>query len=64
MAPFLWTGFNCVKVAGPLLTDSLFLPPSTQEDQVFNWSTSDGWKAEPTIEWLSVFELGTPGFGF
>ena len=35
-----------------------FLPLSSQEFQVLNWSTSAGWKAELTLQPASGSELG------
>ena len=40
-----------------------FLPLSSQEFLTFILSTSEGWKAESTLEPPSGFEHGTPGFG-
>ena len=39
-----------------------FLPVSSQKFQVLILSTSEGWKAESTLEPASGFEHGTPGF--
>ena len=38
-----------------------FLPFGSQEFQVLNWSTSEGWKAELTLRPSSSFEPRTPG---
>ena len=40
-----------------------FLPLSSQKFQVLIWSTSEGWKAESTLEPPSGFDHGTPGLG-
>ena len=40
-----------------------FLPLSLQEFLVLNWPTSEGWKAELTLEPPGSFEPGTPGLG-
>ena len=40
-----------------------FLPLSSQKFLVLILSTSEGWKAELTLEPLSGFEHGTPGLG-
>ena len=40
-----------------------FLPFSSQTFLVLILSTSEGWKAESTLELLSGFENGTPGLG-
>ena len=40
-----------------------FVPFSSQEFLVHNWSTSEGWKAELTLEQPSGFEPGTLGLG-
>ena len=40
-----------------------FLPLSSQEFLVLNWSTSDRWKVELNLEPSSDFEPGTPGLG-
>ena len=38
-----------------------FLPLSSQKFLVLIWSSSDGWKAESTLELPSAFVLETPG---
>ena len=40
-----------------------FLPFSSKEFIVLIWSSSEGWKAELTLEPTSGFEPGTPGLG-
>ena len=40
-----------------------FLPLSYKKLVVLIWSTSQGWKAESTLEPPSGFEHGTPGLG-
>ena len=40
-----------------------FLPLSSQKSLVLILSTSEGWKAESTLEPPSGFEHGTPGLG-
>ena len=40
-----------------------FLPLSSQKFLVFILLTSEGWKAESTLEPPSGFEHGTPGLG-
>ena len=40
-----------------------FLPFSSQKSLVLILSTSEGWKAESTLEPPSGFEHGTPGLG-
>ena len=40
-----------------------FLPLSSQKFLVLILSTSEGWKAESTLEPPSGFEHGTPGLG-
>ena len=50
--PFLWMGFNCLKEA------VYFLPFSSQKFLVLILSTSEGWKAESTLEPPSGFEHG------
>ena len=55
-------GFNCLKATEPLRGDGLLFTnqfPGFQEFLVLNWSTSEGWKAELTLEPPSGFELGT-----
>ena len=40
-----------------------FLPLSSRKFMVLILSTSEGWKAESTLESPSGFEHGTPGLG-
>ena len=40
-----------------------FLPLTSQKYLVLILSTSEGWKAESTLEPPSSFEHGTPGLG-
>ena len=54
MAPFLWMGFEEAVY---------FLPFTSQKFLVLILSTSEGWKAESTLEPPSGFEHGTPGLG-
>ena len=58
MAPFLWMGFN-----SHFEEAVYFLPFSSQKFLALILSTSEGWKAESTLEPLSGFEHGTPGLG-
>ena len=63
-APFLWMGFNCLKAIQSHYEETVyFLPLSSQKLLVLIWSTSEGWKAESTVEPPSGFEHGTLGLG-
>ena len=52
--------FNCINAAEPLRGDS---PLNLQEVLVLIWVTSEGWKAESTLEPPNGFEPWTPGIG-
>ena len=60
--PFLWMGFNCLKATATSKA-VYFLPLSPQKFLVLTLSTSEGWKAESTLEPPSGFEHGTSGLG-
>ena len=58
--------FNCLKAAEPLRGDSLLFAiqfPGFQEFLVLNWSTTEVWKTELTLEPPSDFKPGIPGLG-
>ena len=57
----LCTGLNCLKVTELLQADSLFFIISPQDVVVLIWSTSEGWKAESTLEPPCGFDPGTSG---
>ena len=59
MAPFLWMEFNCLKATATLRRQFTFY--HSQKFLVLILSTSEGWKAESTLEPPSGFEHGTPG---
>ena len=61
--PFIWIGFNCLKAWTTSRRQFTFLPLSFQKFLVLILSTSEGWKADPTLELHSGFEHGTPGLG-
>ena len=57
-------GFNCLKATEALRGDSFLFTiqfPGFQEFLVLSWSSSEGWKAELTLEPRSGFEPETPG---
>ena len=54
MAPFLWMGFNCLK-ATATLRSSLLFTIQFPEIPVLILLTSEGWKAESTLEPPSGF---------
>ena len=57
-------GFNFLKTTESLRRDSLLFTiqfPGFQEFLVLNWSTSERWKVELTLQPPSGFDLGTPG---
>ena len=59
-------GFNSLKAAEPIRENSLLFTiqfPGFNEFLVLNWSTSDGWKAELTLELPSGFVPGIPVLG-
>ena len=56
-------GFNCLKATEPLRGDSFLFTikfPGFQEFLVLNWSSSERWKTELTLELPSGFQSGTP----
>ena len=56
MAPFYGWGSTATRLV-------YFLPFSSQKFLVLILSTTEGWKAELTLEPPSGFEHGTPGLG-
>ena len=54
---------NCLKAQSHCEEAVYFLSLSHQKLLVLIWSSSEGWKAESTLEPPSGFEQGTPGFG-
>ena len=62
MAPFYGWGSTASRLE-PLRGGSLHLSPSSQKSLVLILSTSEGRKAESTLEPPSGFEHGTPGLG-
>ena len=63
MTPFYRWGSTASVLQSYYEETVYFLPFSSKEFLVFNWSTSEGWKAEITLEPPSGFELRTPGLG-
>ena len=61
--PFLWMGFKLPQGYSHFVEAVYFLPFSPQKFLVLILSTSEGWKAESTLEPPSGFEHGTPGLG-
>ena len=53
-------GFNWLRIAGSLQGDSLLFTTKSPEILGAIWSTTEGWKAEPTVQPSSGFEHGTP----
>ena len=49
-----------LKATEPLREIVFFLHFNSQEFQVLNWLTSEGWKAELILQTPSGFELRTP----
>ena len=62
MAPFYGSG-STASGYGHFEEAVYFLPLSSQKFLVLILSTSEGWKAESTLEPPSGFEYGTPGLG-
>ena len=62
MAPFYGWGSTASRLE-PLQEAVYFLPLSSQKFLVLILSTSEGCKAESTLEPPSSFEHGTPGLG-
>ena len=60
MAPFYVWGSTAPRLE-PLRESVYFLPLSSPKFLVLILSTSEGWKAESTLEQPSGFEQGTPG---
>ena len=52
--PFLSMGSTASRLQSHYEETVYFLPSSSQEFMVLNWSTSEGWKAELTLEPPSV----------
>ena len=63
MDPFYGRGSTASRLEA-LRGGSLLLPLSPQKFLVLILSTSEGWKAESTLEPPSGFEHGTPGLVF
>ena len=65
--PFLWMGLNCLNATETLEGGSLLFTtkfPESPGNRLIDFrSTSEGWKAESTLEPPSGFEYGTPGLG-
>ena len=59
--PFLWMGINCLKARATSRRQFTFYHLSPQKCLVLTLSTSEGWKAESTLEPLSGLEHGTHG---
>ena len=59
--PFLWMGINCLKARATSRRQFTFYHLSPQKCLVLTLSTSEGWKAELTLEPLSGLEHGTHG---
>ena len=56
MAPFYRWGSTASRLQSHYEETVYFLPPSSQKFLVFIWSTSEGWKAETTLEPPNGFE--------
>ena len=63
MAPFFMDGVQLSRGYSHFEGAVDFLPFSSQNFLVLILSTSEGWKAEPTLEPPSGFEHQTPGLG-
>ena len=62
MAPFYGWGSTASRLE-PLWGGSLLFTTEFPDILVLTLLTSEGWKAESTLELPSGFEHGTPGFG-
>ena len=63
MAPFNMDGIQLPQGYSHFKEAVYFLPFSSQKFLVLILSTSEGWKAESTLEPPSGFDHGTPGLG-
>ena len=63
MPPFYGWGSTVSRLQSHNKETVYFLSFSSQEFLVLSWSTSEGWKAELTLEPPRGFEAGTPGLG-
>ena len=63
MVPFYGQGSTVSRLQTHDKETVDFLPFSSQEFLVLNWSTLEGWKAELTLEPPSGFDPGIPGLG-
>ena len=63
MALFYGWGSTVSRLQSHYEETVYFLPLSSQKFLVLILSTSEGWKAELTLEPPSGFELGTPELG-
>ena len=61
MAPFFMDGVQLPQGYSHFEEEVYFLPFSSQKYLVLIFSTSEGWKAESTLEPPSGFEHGLPG---
>ena len=61
MTPFFMDGVQLPQGYSHFEEAAYFLPFSSQKFLVLILSTSEGWKAESTLEPPSGFEHGTPG---
>ena len=59
MAPFYGWGSTVSRLQSHYEENAYFLPFSSQEFLAFNWLTSEGWKAELTLEPACGFESQT-----
>ena len=63
MAPFFMDGVQLPQGYSNFEEAIYFLPFSSQKSLILILSTSEGWKAESTLEPPSGFEHETPGLG-
>ena len=63
MAPFYGWGSTVSRLQTHCEEANYFLPLGPQDFLVLIYSTSEGWKAELTLEPPSGFEPGTPELG-
>ena len=63
MAPFYEWGSAVSRLQYHYEETIYFLPLNPQKVLVLIWPTSEGWKAELTLEPLSCFEPGPPELG-